>query len=117
MRLDQVPADEIATTVSNYEEQMRGWLARAAQANTAGKMVTAYARLLKHVETFKYVPMLPFDEAAAEEFERLRRARVRIGSMDLKIAAIALTTGATLLKRNLSAFAKVPDLLTEDWSV
>ena len=27
LRLDQVRADEIATTIVNYGEQMRGWLA------------------------------------------------------------------------------------------
>ena len=34
MRLDQVPDDELATPIITYGEQMRGWLARAAQANT-----------------------------------------------------------------------------------
>ena len=97
--------------------KMRGWLARAAQANTVEKMLTAYARLQTHIETFKDIPVLPFDTKAAVEFERLRQARVRIGTMDLKIAAIALANDATLLTRNLSDFSKVPDLRTADWTV
>lgn len=116
MRLDRVPTDEIATTIVTYEEQMRGWLARAAQANTTERMLVAYARLQRHIETFQGIPMLPFDAKAATEFERLRQARIRIGTMDLKIAAIALANDATLLTRNLADFAKVPDLKAEDWS-
>lgn len=117
MRLEPVPADEIATTIVNYEEQMRGWLARAAQANTTAQMLAAYARLQSHIETFKDIPVLPFDAKVAAEFERLQRARIRIGTMDLKIAAIALVNNATLLTRNLSDFGKVPGLKAEDWSV
>jgi len=117
MRLDQLGADEVATTIINYEEQMRGWLARAAQANTIEKMLAAYARLETHIETFRGVPILSFDANAAVEFERLRQARIRVGTMDLKIAAIALANGATLLTRNLTDFRKVPNLRADDWSV
>ncbi len=60
---------------------------------------------------------LDYDAKAAAEFERLRQARIRIGTMDLKIAAIALANGATLLTRNLTDFGKVPNLRAEDWSV
>jgi tRNA(fMet)-specific endonuclease VapC len=47
---------------------------------------------------------------------RLRQAGIRIGTMDLKIAAIALTHDAMLLSRNLSDFKKVPGLRVEDWT-
>jgi tRNA(fMet)-specific endonuclease VapC len=42
--------------------------------------------------------------------------KIRIGTMDLKIAAIALAHGATLLSRNLVDFKKVPGLTVEDWT-
>ena len=42
-------------------------------------------------------------------------ARIRIGTMDLKIAAIALANDAILLSRNLTDFSKVPALRVEDW--
>ena len=116
MRLERIPARQIATTVVNYEEQMRGWLERTARANTRERLLVAYSRLLLHVETFKGIPLLPFDEKAADEFERLQKAKVRVGTMDPKIAAIALANDATLLTRNLSDFGQIPRLKVEDWS-
>lgn len=60
---------------------------------------------------------MPFLENAATEYEKLRHSRIRIGTMDLKIAAIALAHDAILLTRNLSDFSKIPDLSIEDWTI
>lgn len=60
--------------------------------------------------------MLPFDTSALERFQGLWLLRLRIGTMDLKIAAIALAHDATLLTRNRRDFAKVPGLRLDDWS-
>jgi hypothetical protein len=40
--------------------------------------------------------IVPFDEAAARQFDDLRRQKLRIGSRDLKIAAMALVNHALL---------------------
>ena len=42
--------------------------------------------------------------------------KVRIGTMDLKIAAIALVHEAVLITRNVSDFVKVPGLRAQDWT-
>ena len=63
-----------------------------------------------------YLSLL-FDEKAVAEFQRLWITRLRIGTMDLKIAAIALANDATLVTRNRIDFEKVPGLRIEDWSV
>lgn len=117
MRLDPIPESEIVTTIITYEEQMRGWLSHAAQASTTDKLITAYARLSRHVDTFTNFTIYPFDAAAAEQYEALRRRRIRIGTQDLKIAAICLAQDAMLLTRNLKDFNKIPGLRAEDWSV
>ena len=54
---------------------------------------------------------------AVMEFERLRRAKLRIGTQDLRIAAIALSRRATVVTRNARDFRQVPDLNIVDWSV
>jgi tRNA(fMet)-specific endonuclease VapC len=52
---------------------------------------------------------------AADRFVALRKAGVRIGTMDLKIAAIALEHDAMVLSQNLTDFLKVPDQKVECW--
>ena len=56
------------------------------------------------------------DSAAANVFEQLRRDRVRIGTMDLKIASITLVHDAILVSRNVSDFRRVRELRVEDWT-
>jgi tRNA(fMet)-specific endonuclease VapC len=116
-RLEEFPADEIATTIITHEEQTRGWLAYVAGARTVAGQVKAYAKLRKHLQTYRDITVLDFDDRAAHQFQSLREARVRIGSMDLKIAAIVLAHDVTLLSRNLADFRKVPNLRVEDWTV
>ena len=115
-RLTELSSSEVATTVISYEEQMRGWMAYLARARSMAQQITAYGRLLSHLDNYRRIPVLTFDEAAALEFQRLRRSRLRMGTMDLKIAAIVLSRDATFLSRNLADFYQIPDLQVEDWT-
>ena len=73
-------------------------------------------RLHSLVEDFSNRIILDFDSAAVSEAERLAKSRLRVGTMDLKIAAIVLSTDSTLLTRNVIDFRRVPALRIEDWS-
>ena len=115
-RLDRLEAEPRATTIVTYEEQTRGWMAYMARAKTVVQEIEAYARPKTHLQSFRHILVLDFDERAGVEYQRLRRLRVRIGTMDLKIAAIVLTHDATLLTKNLSDFRKVPGLKVVDWT-
>ena len=116
-RLQAVSPDEVAATVISYEEQSRGWLSYIARARSLEEQVTAYGYLQRHLQVFCAVPLIAFDPAAAAIIQQLRRQRIRIGTMDLKIASIALAQGASLLSRNITDFRKVPGLRVEDWTV
>ena len=52
---------------------------------------------------------------AVSTLARIRLQNVRIGTQDLRIAAITLAHDATLLTRNGVDFAKVPELRFENW--
>ena len=109
-RLSRVDPAEIRITVITYEEQTRGWLDYKAHAKPGIEEVNAYAKLKKHLEGYRAITLLDFCLDAAAELQRLRRMRIRVGTMDLKIAAIALVHDATLLSANLRHFDKVPGL-------
>jgi tRNA(fMet)-specific endonuclease VapC len=115
-RLSLTAPDEAATTIINFEEQMRGWLAYLSRARTLAQQVEAYRRLKRHLDNYRTIVVLDFDLRAATEFQRLRKRHRTLGTMDLKIAATVLASDATLLSRNLTDFRKIPDLKVEDWT-
>jgi tRNA(fMet)-specific endonuclease VapC len=117
VRLAAQSSDGAATTIITYEEQARGWLAFVARARTSKQRVHAYRKLFLHLEAFRRIEVLQFDDRCDSQFERLRQMRLRVGTLDLKIAAVALVERATLLSRNLSDFRRVPGLTVEDWTV
>lgn len=115
-RLLAIPLDDVATTVITYEEQTRGWLARLARQSTLEQQILDYAEVKKLFRDYCYLAVLDFDVRAAAELRKLQSAKLRVGTMDLKIAAIALAENATLLTRNTTHFGKVPGLSIEDWA-
>lgn len=70
-----------------------------------GNLFTFYARFRR----------LPFEMESAQRFAALRSAKIRLGTMDLKIAAIALEHHAKVLSANLADFKQVPGLPVENW--
>ena len=65
---------------------------------------------------FSAAQVLAFDDAAARTCEELRTQGVRVGTMDLRIASIALSRDLTVLTRNLVDFQLIPGLRVEDWT-
>lgn len=116
-RLAQQAASAVVLSVVSYHEQVRGCQAYLNNAKCSADLTRGYDRLWRVHEDFATMRVLPFDTAAAVAFDGLLTQRVRIGSLDLRIAAIALSQGLTVLTRNLRDFGKVPNLITADWTV
>lgn len=104
-----------ATTIISVEEVMRGWMAAVRRAKDPTRQIKAYAMLRQLFQFFATWNVLPWNEAAVADFESLKQAKIRVGTMDLKIASICLANQATLLTRNAKDFEKVPNLLLENW--
>ena len=112
---DHNPTD-FFTSIISFHEQVSGWNAYLNRAKTQQDVVLSYWRFEKILRDFSRTQILPFDEAASEVFESLKKQRVRIGTLDLRIASIAIAKQLTLLSRNLKDFLKVPGLDVEDWT-
>jgi tRNA(fMet)-specific endonuclease VapC len=115
-RLDAAD-EEVAVSIISFEEQMRGWLAFIARAKSLNEQVKGYANLHALLDDFTTRPVMDFDARCAAQFEQLVRSRLRVGTMDLKIAAITIAHEALLVSKNLRDFLKVPGLRVEDWCV
>lgn len=116
-KLSTLQADELSVTIISYEEQMRGWLSYLARSRSIQAQVEAYKCLKKQLENYCAISVIEFDEKSATEFQRLKKLYPRVGSMDLKIAAIAIANDAILLTRNLTDFGQIQELPAEDWTV
>lgn len=62
------------------------------------------------------MPILNYTEAAIDRYDHLRNQKLNIGKMDLRIAAIVMEQGATLITRNTRDFSRIAGLGIEDWS-
>jgi tRNA(fMet)-specific endonuclease VapC len=60
--------------------------------------------------------VLDYDERASTAFSSLVKQRIRVGTMDLRIASIAIANDMTLLTRNTVDVERVPGLRIEDWT-
>lgn len=115
-KLDEFPADEITTTIITFEEQMRGWMSYLARMRSIDEQVLAYETLKQYFDYFKTLTVVDFDNHAAKIYKKLRSDKIRIGSMDQKIASIAISRKAILVSRNLKDFEGIPDLAVKDWT-
>jgi predicted nucleic acid-binding protein len=65
------------------------------------------------------LPVLPFDEAAARRYGEVRaeleRQGTPLGDADLRIGAIALARGLTVVTGNVRHFRRIPQLPIENW--
>ncbi|MBO1347909.1 MAG: type II toxin-antitoxin system VapC family toxin [Hormoscilla sp. GUM202] len=116
-RVNAVNSEDIGVTVITVEEQMRGWLNAIRQSSRPDRLLWAYIGLRTGVEFFNGVNLLDFDRDAYDCYAELIRQRIRIGTQDLRIAAIALSRNAILVTRNRRDFARVPDLRLDDWTI
>ncbi len=115
-RLAAITPQELAYTVVSFGEQARGWMAFINGARKDAELARGYFGLQHILVRYSRANVLPFNQSAIDEFHRLRHAKVKIGTPDRRIAAIARVNQAVLLSRNLVDFQQVPGLRVEDWS-
>lgn len=108
-RLATVPAAQQFTTSITVGELIYG--ARRVGRELLTARVEAVVRGAQTV--------LPFDSGAARRFGELKAELERRGEPlaepDLRIAAVAVTRGLTLVTRNVRHFRRVPGLVVENW--
>jgi tRNA(fMet)-specific endonuclease VapC len=114
-RIASVDPAEIFVSIVSFQEQVTGWNNYVSRARSPESLVYGYRMLRSLLNSYCKMQIHDFERNAAGQVETWRASRIRIGTMDLRIAAIALTNGLTLVTRNTVDFEKVPGLKLEDW--
>ena len=113
----QVPRGDLGFCIVSFHEQAIGCHSYIGQAKAPADVVRGYQMFDRVLSAFAAALVLPFDAKASAAFDGLVAQRVRIATMDLRIAAIALSEGLTLVTRNSRDFGKVSGLIIEDWTI
>ena len=117
-RAAALPLHEQAVPVIVIEEIMRGRLNIIRQAE-AGRTNISLARAYELFEDtfadFRRLHVLSYTLQAETLYREWRQQGIRLGSHDLRIAAICVAHRATLISRNRRDFERVPGLVTEFW--
>lgn len=116
-KLSAINRSDLFVPIISFHEQVNGWQAYLRKQRKAERVVFAYEQFEAMVLDFARWQIAPFSLAAANRFAALRKQGVRIGTMDLRIASIALVNDYTVLTRNVVDFEKVPALRIEDWTM
>ena len=116
-RIVALAEDQIATSTITLEEQLRGWLTVLSKSDTPEQLAVAYKRLRDVFDFFQSIDMFDFDNVCAVKYTELRTQYKRLGKMDLRIAAVAMVSGAILVTRNSQHFSQIAHLEIQDWSV
>ncbi|MBO1057327.1 MAG: type II toxin-antitoxin system VapC family toxin [Dolichospermum sp. JUN01] len=114
-----IDSSSIFVTTITLEEQLKGRLAIINKCNSNQNLqglASAHRNLKLTQEYFCKLNLLEFNEAACECYQKLRQQKIKSGSQDLRIAAIALVNRAIVVTQNRQDFEKVPDLSIEDWT-
>ena len=115
-RMRQHSLEDFFVSIVSFQEQVAGWSAYIRRARGLEELVRGYAMFQAILADFAGMNVLPFDSQAAETSAELRKAGVRVGTMDLRIGCIALVRGFTVLTRNTVDFERIPGLRVEDWT-
>jgi tRNA(fMet)-specific endonuclease VapC len=116
-RLRELDDQNVGTTIITKIELLRGRFEFMLKAASGTDLLRAQQWLVRTEELLAEILIIPMDEAAAIEFDRLRVARRlrRIGRADLLIANISLAHRATLVTRNVRHFQQIPRLIVTNW--
>ncbi len=116
LRMSAHPLTDIGVAVVSFHEQMIGANAYLSRGRTTADVVGGYERMERLRRWFAVLDLVPYDAAAGAMFDQLKAAKIRVGTMDLRIAAVALARNLTVVTHNARDFGQVPGLTVEDWT-
>ena len=91
-------------------------MAQVRKATNPEQLAQSYKWLRETFASLARLGVLDFDEAASRVYTDLLRQKIRIGTQDLRIAAIVIANDAVLVTRNMQDFANISEVRLENWA-
>ncbi|MFO0825177.1 MAG: type II toxin-antitoxin system VapC family toxin [Gemmataceae bacterium] len=110
-------ADQVAVSVITVQEVWDGWAAAINRAKTPEQVAAAYQRLTDTLNELRNWPVVSFSTGAVTRYAAFKKQKLNVGANDMKIAAIAIETGPTVVTHNRQDFVRIPGVRIEDWAV
>jgi tRNA(fMet)-specific endonuclease VapC len=107
----------VSVPVITVEEVWGGWAKAISRAKTPDRIALGYARITETRSELRYWTVVSLAVGAIARYNVLKQQKLNAGGNDLRIASIALETGATVVTRNRRDFARISGVAIEDWSV
>jgi tRNA(fMet)-specific endonuclease VapC len=106
---------EVFVSIISFHEQVVGWNSYLARAKSPEAIVKAYSQFELILGDFSNMQKLSFDAKSMDVFLELKAQCLRVSTMDLRIASIAIANQITLVTNNTVDFARIQNLSLEDW--
>jgi len=115
--LKQLADPDVGTTIVSVIEILRGRFDFVLKAATGDELLRAQQLLTRSEELLAQIDVVPIDERAVFQFDRLRALKGlrKIGRADILVASIALAHDVTLVTRNARHFRRIPGLRVINW--
>jgi tRNA(fMet)-specific endonuclease VapC len=113
---DPMSGDIVGVASVNVEEVLTGWLGYLQRSRTPQEEQYASQMLNDTVYSLARFALYAMTDAAVIRHVALRKLKLNVGRNDLRLAALAMELGATVVTDNIRDFARVPGLLWVDWT-
>jgi tRNA(fMet)-specific endonuclease VapC len=111
---------ECSITVISVQEIFNGWVGQLNRVENEAYKIEIYQRLHLTTQFIQQMPVLNYEQTASIQYQQIIKANPILAKRrlekDMRIAAIALANGGTIVTRNKRDFELVPELVVEDWS-
>ena len=108
---------DIRITIITRIELLRGRFEFLLKASAKEELIRAQRLLDRTEKLLTQIPVLPMNEEAGIQFEKLKKIKKmkKIGRADILIASIVLSNKAVLVTRNIRHFRQIPNLSVTNW--
>ena len=118
LRASLIPHDEQSIPIVVAEEMLRGRfdvIRKAESGKLSIDLTRAYELFEQTLSLVRSYRLLTYSPAAHTLATAWKSSKLKVGTHDLRIAAIAVIHGATLLTRNKRDFDQIPGLSLVVW--